>query len=531
MTPTINAADGLSLQTYLQILRRRRWLVSLVALLVTVGAVLPALLADDVYATSAKVRVSALDREGVFQTEPARELASDRTIELVTEMEIVGSAPIRERVVEATGIDESDFEGPEVSLVSISEIVEITIEASDAETAATVADAFAEAYVEDRRSRSVEALSMKADELRSQAEQATVELDEIGQRLGTPGLGQAEVASLQLQQSTLTAQVLDYNRRADQLAVEASLRGRGTQVHEQATVPAEPRDTGTVRAGAIGLVIGALLGVAIAVVADILQDRVASREDLAAIRPDAPVLAAVPHTEGPSVEVEHPALKEAFRYLRTGIRVFGLNAELRSILVTSAISGEGKTTTAVNLARAMADAGDRVLLVDVDLRRPAVHEHFGLPNDPGLTSVVIGDAPLKDVVHFVRENLAVVAAGPPVQNPTELLGSAQFGQVMRSLVEQADFTILDSSPVLPVADPLIAAQHVDGAIVVSRVGLVRRRAVRELLFRLDAARVTIIGLVANDTVHDGVYEYYGADDQASTAASSGTTGSRGPVNR
>jgi polysaccharide biosynthesis transport protein len=204
--------------------------------------------------------------------------------------------------------------------------------------------------------------------------------------------------------------------------------------------------------------------------------------------------------------------------------VFGLNSSLRSIVVTSAVSAEGKTTTAVNLARTMADAGDRVLLVDCDLRRPDLHERFGLSNEVGLTSVVFGDATVADATHFVTDALAVIPAGPGVENPVEMLGSEAFAEVLGALVDQADFTILDSPPVLPVADALLAGRQVDGAVVVGRVGGVRRRAVLEALQRLEEAGIAVVGLIANDTDEPGSEGYYGPTEGRSTVGAATDTG-------
>lgn len=511
MLPTSSTATSpaLSLQTYLQVLRRQRGLILIVTFLTAAFSILPAMLADPVYTSSAQVRISSLDQEGVFSNDTAASLPSDRAREMASEMVIIRSAPLKAAVLARFPDGAPRFEDPKVEQVEFSEVVKITITADDPDTAADVANAYAAVYVDDRRERSVQALVAKSDELRDQSALAMSELETIGQQLANPALVATEAASLQLRQSALNSQVQEFNRRADELDVEAALRGRGTQLISPAELELDPIRASPLRAAVLGLTLGLLLGLTIAVVADTAQDKIGSREDLAGVRPDAPVLAAVPHAEfADEVGSGGFAVQEAYRYLRTGVRVFGLNATVRSVLVTSAIGAEGKTTTATNLALAMAEAGDRVVLVDCDLRRPTIHERFSLPNDKGLSSLVVGDASLDEVTHFVQDNLAVVTCGPPVQNPTEVLGSEQFALVLAAIVDQADFTILDSPPVLPVADALIAGQHVDGVIVVSRIGEVRRRAVRELLGRLEEARIPLVGLVANDTgdVQHGYYE-------------------------
>lgn len=504
---------SLSLQSYFQILRRRRWLILGITLLATGIAALPAVLTDAVYSSTAQVRISTLDEEGVFGTDASPNAApNDRFIAQLNEMEILRSRSTRS-AVEAQFLDGvPDFEDPEVSPVLYTEIVEIKITADDPTTAADVANTYANVFVEDRRSRSVEALVAKIDELRQQSSDASREIDSISAQLASPSLLPSQATNLQVRQQTLISQVLDFNARADELSVEAALRGRGTEVVTAAELEMDPIRPSVTQTGAIGFTIGLLLALAIAVVVDTVQDRINSSDDLGDVRPDVTVLASVPRFNPD--ERDEPsafAMREAFRYLRTGLRVRGLRTPLRSILVTSATSEEGKTTTAVQLAKAMAETADRVVVIDADLRRPSLHRHFGLPNDRGVTSVVVGDDSLAEVIHFIDDNLAVITAGPPVQNPTEVLSSEQFALMLVALRDQAELCIIDSPPVLPVADPLIVGQHADGVVVVCRMGAIRRRQVREMFNRLDASELEVIGTVANDLVEEAPYTYYGPD--------------------
>jgi capsular exopolysaccharide synthesis family protein len=509
---------SLSLQSYLQMLRRRRLLILGIALLTAALAALPAALEDPVYSSTAQVRISTLDEEGVFRTNAnLNQLPNDRFIVQLNEMEVIRSRSMRS-AVEAQLLDGvPEFENPEVEQVLYTEIVEITITADDPATAADVANTYASVFVEDRRNRSVETLNEKVDELRQQSASASREIDSLSAELARPDLSPADSTNLQLRQQALVSQVLDFNARADELSVEAALRGRGTEVVAAAELEMNPIRPSATQNAAVGLVIGLLLALAIAVVVDTVQDRINSSDDLAEVRPDLPVLATAPRFHPEDLDdASGFAVREAFRYLRTGLRVRALSSPLRSILITSAIGEEGKTTAAVQLAKAMAETADRVVLLDCDLRRPSLHTHFGLSNDRGLTSVVVGDASLADVIHFIDDNLAVITAGPPVQNPTEVLSSEQFALVLDAVVAQADLAILDSPPVLPVADALIAGQLVDGVVTVCRIGQVRRRQVREMFNRLDASELDVIGTVANDAVTDAAYSYYGPDPEATS---------------
>lgn len=501
---------SLSLQSYLHMLRRRKWLILAVTVLAGVLAALPAVLADAMYSSTAQVRISTLDEEGVFTDDAnLNRLPNDRFVVQLNEMEIIRSKSTRSAVEALFLEDVPDFEDPEVTQVLYTEIVDIKIKAEDPATAADVANTYANVFVEDRRNRSVEDLVAKIDELRQQSSDASREIDSISTQLAQPDLPPNQVTNLQVRQQTLISQVLDFNARADELAVESALRGRGTEVVTAAELEMDPIRPSATQNGAIGVIIGLLLALAIAVVVDTVQDRINSSEELAEVRPHVPVLASAPRfNPGDLNDASGFAVREAFRYLRTGLRVRALSSPLRSILITSATGEEGKTTAAVQLAQAMAETADRVVLIDCDLRRPGLHKHFGLANDRGLTSVIVGDDALADVIHFIDENLAVITAGPGVQNPTEVLSSEQFARVLDAVVAQADLTILDSPPVLPVADAMIAGQHVDGVVAVCRVGAVRRRQVREMFNRLDASEIDVIGTVANDTVSEPSYGYY-----------------------
>lgn len=511
MDTIAHAASSLSLRSYLQVLRRHRAFIIGIAVFTGILAALPSLTAAPVYLGEVKVQAKTMEREGVFEDDASGDPVTpfERYQDLSSEVEILQSAPTKAEVIDQFD-DPPDFTGPVVVPVSVSDLLTISVYASDPKIAADVANAYADVFVRDRRARTVADLETKADELRARSAEARAELEVIAGQLGGPGLGAGELANLQLRQQSLLAQVAEFEGRADRYEVDAALRGRGTQVIERAALDTAPVGSSPFGPALIGIVIGLLLGVGLAVVIDTLQDRVSTPDDLAAVRRSLPILAAIPHAD-----VDAPSsdfiVKEAYRYLRTGLRVYGLNAELRSVIVTSAVGGEGKTTIAVNLARAMAEAGDRVLLVDCDLRRPSVHQVLGLPNGRGVTSVVVDNVGVADAVHFVDGGLAVLTSGPPVQNPTEMLGSERFSSVIAALSSQADFVVLDSPPVLPVADALIAGLRVDGAVVVSRIGVVRRRAVREMLSRMDEARVPLVGFVANDVSSASSYDSYEPD--------------------
>jgi non-specific protein-tyrosine kinase len=219
------------------------------------------------------------------------------------------------------------------------------------------------------------------------------------------------------------------------------------------------------------------------------------------------------------VSLADPAspISEAYRALRTSVQFLGLDRPLRLIQLTSPRASEGKTTTISNLAVALSRAGQRVVVVCCDLRRPRIHEFFGLDNTVGFTSVLLGEVPLSSAVQPVRrqERLALLASGPTPPNPSELLSSHRTAEVLQALTLQADVVLIDCPPVLPVTDSLVLSAAVDATILVTNSGSTTRKEAQravELLRQVDAP---LVGSVLNGVTPETGYGYgygYGYED-------------------
>lgn len=203
------------------------------------------------------------------------------------------------------------------------------------------------------------------------------------------------------------------------------------------------------------------------------------------------------------------AAAEAFRSLRTNIQFAGLDQNLQMLTVTSAGIDEGKSLVAANLAITMAQAEQRVILVDGDLRRPALHTLFGLQNDTGLTSMLFASADTPAPLQATSvQGLQLLASGPLPPRPADILGSRRMGEILQALRTQADVIIIDTPPVLAVSDAVVLAPRIDGVLLVMQAGRTRRDQAKQARATLEKAKAHIVGVVLNGAEMTQATGYY-----------------------
>jgi capsular exopolysaccharide synthesis family protein len=271
--------------------------------------------------------------------------------------------------------------------------------------------------------------------------------------------------------------------------------------------------------GLLALLFALLVGIGAAVVADMLDKTIRDPEQVArTLR--AEVVGSLPRMKagGPrrmlesASERDTSGFDESIRTIRNSILLGNFENRYRSLLVTSAAPGEGKTTTAVHLAQAHAEQGHRTLLIDCDLRRPSVHRNFNLPSAIGMTNVLLGEIAWKDAVVAVQTSpgLDVLPAGPPSRRAGDLVGRGLV-ELLDAVIAEYDLVILDAPPLLGFAEPLQMATAVDGVLVVARAGQTTRKSVATVLSVLGRLRATVVGLVLNEVHKDlsDSYQYYG----------------------
>ena len=503
MQPRAEAPAELDLRTYLRVLWRRKLLIAFSALAIGSAAFFTESSKTELYRASSQLLVSRSLAETLF--DPLRGYVDpDRA--LANQIRVIQSPALAERVQERLGYTASISAGASGS----EDILMLTAVDTDPRRAAAVANAYAEEYVEYRRTQGIEGTEEAQAELQRRIADIEKQVQDIDLQIiaAPPAQREAVREATSAQRSQLQNNVYSLRQQLDQLQSAANVEGSGLQVLGKASVPLEPFSPTPERNGLQGLLVGLVLGLGLAFLVDYLDDRIRSKEDLERAAGGLTVLGLIPAVSGwrnrkdaRLISLEDPTAEasEAYRTLRTSLQFLGLDRPMRTLQMTSPVKAEGKSTTMSNLAVSFARAGQRVIVVDCDLRRPRLHQFFGAHNDVGFTSVLLGDAPLSAALQDVggEENLRVLASGPLPPNPSELLSSRRTVEVLTALQADADVVLLDSPPVLPVSDSLALSARVDATLVVVSARESRRKQLHRALELLEQVDAPIIGMVLN----------------------------------
>jgi len=274
--------------------------------------------------------------------------------------------------------------------------------------------------------------------------------------------------------------------------------------------------------GALGSLVGFTFGVGLALLAEFTDSTFRNPGDVQQAM-DLPIIAHIPKLQIDRRKRKNAALvdqslctlhnpgsrdAEVYRSLRTSLSFYAARDGLKVLQVTSSCPGDGKSTTAANLAVSFSQAGKSALLIDADLRRPKVDALFNLENGPGLTEVLADDAEILDVIREgAADSLHLLPAGRTPHNPAELLSSAKFANLLKTLEAKYDIIIIDTPPVLAVSDPRIVASLADGVLVALRIVKDGRAAAIHCREVLDSVGANLLGIVINSTTNEGIGHY------------------------
>jgi len=293
-------------------------------------------------------------------------------------------------------------------------------------------------------------------------------------------------------------------------------------IEQRASVASKPVVPKPTRNIAIGLGLGVLLGIGLAFLRDMLDNTVKSQQTVEQIT-GVGLVGTVPldkdRRKDPAIVFENnnSPIAEAFRKLRTNLQFLAVDNPPRVIVVTSSVPNEGKSTTGTNIALALAEAGNEVVLVDGDMRRPMLDKYLNLVGSVGLSTALIGQASLSDVLQETTyPRLTVLTSGTVPPNPSELLGTLAAKKLIDELRSKFDYVVIDSSPLLAVTDAAILASNSDGVLVVTRFGQCKREQLAHAVGNLNDVGATVLGAVlvmtpmgGNSPYNYGYYSYYG----------------------
>jgi succinoglycan biosynthesis transport protein ExoP len=503
-----------TLRDYLQVLRRRKWIVVTAIVLAPAAAFAFSTQQQSKYQASAEVLLSRQNLSNSLNgvQDPTLSIQPDRLAQ--TQADLARVPPVIERTLEAAGVTDitpAEFSGSSsVSAKTDADLLTFTFTHHDPQLAARLATEFARQYIVYRTQLDTQALTKARTQV------------------------QDRIAQLELAGDTKSALYASLVERDQQLQTMQALQtANASLVREaQGASKVQPRP---MRNAILGLMLGAVLGLALAFLREALDTKVRTSDEVAR-KLGLPILARIPAPPRQLRSTNRLAMladpegtfAEPFRVLRTNVEFANIELNAKTIMVTSALEEEGKSTTVANLAVSVARSGKRAILVDLDLRRPYQHRFFPLGRRPGLTDVAlrhvsIDDAlapyPLTDGPSWslrsrggngtvtIAGTLEVIGTGPLPPNPGEFLGSHVVDEILSELAGRADVVLIDTAPLLSVGDALALSAKVEAMLVVARIDRLRRPIVRELQRTLEASPARPLGLIITAADADESYGY------------------------
>lgn len=453
------------------------------------------------YEASAKVVFGNLDVQQAVTQQNSQSSEPER--DAATRVLVATSSSVAERAQKDLKTDVA----PEVLASSVAveaepnaNVLNFTASSDNAETAAAIANAFAKEYIAFEKASTLERIAAAQKSYRARLQ-------------------------------TLQPGSVEYTETQQSLSRLADLKDIGlsdSEIISAAEPPSTPSSPKPKRDALLGLIVGALLGITLAFLLDLLDRRVKTSQDferLYGLR----ALTSVPRTSFvvPTDALTTPAF-EPYRILRTAISFAEARHDTRVILVTSALSGEGKTSVALNLTRALAQSGQPAVLVEADLRRPTVASRLGIDDrDGGLTTALAGRHRARELLREIPgergSGALILPAGPLAPNAPQLLASARMTEVLDELLSGPEVVVIDAAPLLPVADTqaLLDLPRVPTTLIVGRVYQTQREDVSRCRSILEQHETRPLGLVVTGLDPGESYEYARRDGAAPRTA--GTT--------
>ena len=516
--------DFIELSRVVEVVLRRWWLVIGLTIIAAVAGYLVSQQMSPVYQATTTMMV------GQFMQSADLNRTDIQTSEAlaITYANIAVRQPVMQGVVDALGLNQSWQDVKKqvsVSTVEGSQLLEITVEATTPTQASAIADEVTNQLILmsptglKNQQEEIESAFLRAQivNVRQRIEEGQNRINELDAQIEST-TSESKLAELQKEKTDVINIITEWEKSYVSLSafVAQDKSPNYLVVIEPAhasSSPVRPRiPFNTLMSG----VFGAVLALGIIFIMDLMDDTYKSLNEVYESK-DLNVLGVVGTISGKSdaerILSNHSPFSpvtESYRIIRSNIPIHSKEHPTRSIIVTSSISGEGKSLTAANLAVVMAQAGYQTILVDADFRRPSLHTAFSVKNEGGLSDLLL--SPEQDIVESLKSTstnrLRLLTVGSALEDPTERLESSRMTEIVNCLEQAADIVIYDSPPVMLVADTRILAKLVDGTVLVLRAGKSRRSATRQALADLQKADAKLLGVVFNKAIVQSIYGAY-----------------------
>lgn len=564
-------SDELDLSHYLDVLLRRRWIVAAATIIVFVSTALVTFTTKPVYQASTLLVIEKERGGAAVQNGSMVENSNEDYYQ--TQYKLLKSVSLLRTVhADLNLANSSDFPDPRgaekllravtVSPVLRSRLLYVRVNSHDAKLAAAVANRLSETFVEQNVANQLfiskevlQALQGKGGDSNASNLPAVVNSPLIQSLKG-------EYAKLQSSYAELYARYTDKHPtvirvKSSMLALDAQIRaetgrivssvktelsgqlkGNNVRIVDLADVPEYPILPKKRSSLMLGLLGGIALGLALAFLIEMLDQSIRTQEDIEQ-KLGLPFLGVIPQAQVAAGKIFEPLLakelsltSEAVRNLRTMVDFAGVGGKSKAILVTSTVQGEGKTYVASNLAVALAQLGESVLLIDGDLRRPNVHRAFAVSSEKGLSDFLVTGRKAEEASELVQKSeipgLSILPCGPRPPNPSELLNTPRLGALIAWARENYDRVVVDCTPMFPINDTLLWGRHIASGVFVVRYGVTRVPLIRTACQKLQTGGIKLLGVSVNAARAGGLsyaaygyyyQQYYHSYEKAATEAS------------
>jgi len=517
------------IKDYVSLVWRWTWLIILGVLVAGAGAYLVSKNTTPVYRASSRLLIDEAPGSNAGN-DYSQVLFEQRLAQ--TYVEILTTTPILQKTIEELGLpfSASALRGKiTVSAPQDTQIIVISVEDTDPARTAVIANTLAEVFIAENQARDnlryaepIANWQGRLSELGDTIQDLETQINELSEAVSAEDLALRSRLETQLNEAQI--RYTEAFNNLNQLQIDQAKESSNLVPIEPATAPSAPIRPRTISNTLLAMVVGGMIAVGLVFLIEYLDDSIKSPDQiledtgLTTVGAIANIKAeTLPQSLITQLAPRDP-ISEAYRVIRTNLSFSAVDEGLHSILVTSSSPGEGKSTTAANLAVVMAQTGKRTILVDSDLRRPVQHKVFETPNNHGLTTAVLDTE--SSVVQHLQEtkipHLRLMASGPIPPNPAELLSSQRMSQVIQELQNEADIVIFDTPPVLTVADASILGALVSGCLLVVDTGKTKRTSFIGAIERMQRTGGNVFGAVLNRLSPDrrgyGYYYYYSSYD-------------------